>query len=408
MRSYFDGMAWPTRYIESPLGQKTNMQVVIPAYKESYIEHTITSLSNCAGTDRIEVLVVVNGREGDTEEIRTRNLECLQSIQKAQEKCNFPVQAIMELDLPKKHAGAGLARKIGMDEAAFRFRSAGKNGIIICLDADCEVDNNYLVAIERYFKESDAVAGSVYYEHQTTNDPVLDEGIINYELHLRCYVQGLRYAGYPFAYHTVGSSMAVRSEAYIAEGGMNRRKAGEDFYFLQKIMQLYQYGDICETRVMPSNRVSDRVPFGTGKAQSDVLKGSTKLTYHPQSYNDLRIFMESLNSLLTHGIDGTNLPKIVYDYLDQSGFKSALEEARRNTADYAKLRRRIFQWFNGLRTLQFFHFARESGRNDVSAIEAAVWILEKRWNYQTSGHDHLQVLTKLREFERGELYQMVE
>ncbi len=37
--------------------------------------------------------------------------------------------------------------------------------------------------------------------------------------------------GVSHAYHTIGSSMAVRCSAYAKIGGMNRRKAGEDFIF---------------------------------------------------------------------------------------------------------------------------------------------------------------------------------
>jgi len=35
--------------------------------------------------------------------------------------------------------------------------------------------------------------------------------IAAYELHLRYYVQALRYAGFPHAHHTVGSCLAVRA-----------------------------------------------------------------------------------------------------------------------------------------------------------------------------------------------------
>ena len=57
-----------------------------------------------------------------------------------------------------------------------------------------------------------------------------------YELHLRYYKQALQFTGFPYYYHTIGSAFAVNAEVYCKQGGMNRQKAGEDFYFLQKII----------------------------------------------------------------------------------------------------------------------------------------------------------------------------
>src|SRR5213594_3575687 len=94
-------------------------------------------------------------------------------------------------------------------------------------------------------------------------DPKVAEAIAAYELHLRYYVRALRYAGFPYAHHTIGSCMAVRADVYKKQGGMNKRQAGEDFYFLQKIIPLGHFTDLTETKVIPSSRPSDRVPFGT-------------------------------------------------------------------------------------------------------------------------------------------------
>ena len=82
-------------------------------------------------------------------------------------------------------------------------------------------------------------AASIYYEHPVAGlafSENLYEGIANYELHLRYYVWALRSIKFPYAFQTVGSSMLCRASSYVRYGGMNRRKAGEDFYFLQKII----------------------------------------------------------------------------------------------------------------------------------------------------------------------------
>ena len=82
----------------------------------------------------------------------------------------------------------------------------------------------------------------------------------------------MTFAGLPYSYHTIGSAFAVTAKAYARQGGMNRRKAGEDFYFINKLIKGENFGEITNTTVFPSPRTSNRVPFGTGKAIVDALK----------------------------------------------------------------------------------------------------------------------------------------
>ncbi len=111
-----------------------------------------------------------------------------------------------------------------------------------------------------------------------------------YELHLRYYIQGLRYSGFPYAFHTVGSAIAVKAFQYVKAGGMNRRQAGEDFYFVQKLVPLGGYFALNSTTVYPSPRESFRVPFGTGAAISRLMNnpGEEFLTYNFEAFRELR------------------------------------------------------------------------------------------------------------------------
>ena len=89
------------------------------------------------------------------------------------------------------------------------------------------------------------------------------------------------HALFPFAFHTIGSSMAVRASSYMRQGGMNKRKAGEDFYFQQKIIPLCGFTECNSTVVYPSPRPSYRVPFGTGRAMLGYLQNGEVLTWVP-------------------------------------------------------------------------------------------------------------------------------
>jgi hypothetical protein len=51
---------------------------------------------------------------------------------------------------------------------------------------------------------------------------------------------------------------------------MNTRQAGEDFYLLQKFIEIGSLQEIRNTAVYPSSRTSLRVPFGTGKAMHQM------------------------------------------------------------------------------------------------------------------------------------------
>src|SRR5690606_30362640 len=109
-------------------------------------------------------------------------------------------------------------------------RNTVRLGLIISLDADTLVEPNYLQALRKEFDLQDAWAAVIDFAHPLAGPVEQQAAILAYEIHLRYHVLGLRYAGSPYAFHTVGSAMACTAEAYVAAGGMNRRQAGEDFY----------------------------------------------------------------------------------------------------------------------------------------------------------------------------------
>lgn len=273
-QSYFQRFGFCGRQIAEPPPPNLGMVILVPCFDERDIVGALESLRACERPRcSVEVIVVVNSAADAPAEVKERNRKSAEQAREYAHVIHFP-------DLPRKHAGVGLARKIGMDEALRRLT----DGIIVNFDADCRCDLNYLKAIEDRFQKHPETPGcSIYFEHPPGPADL-------YELHLRYYVQALRYAGHPYAFHTIGSCMAVRSQVYMEQGGMNRRQAGEDFYFLQKVIALGNYTDLLTTRVIPSARESNRVPFGTGKAVGDQLRGKPPLTYPFEAFEDLKRF----------------------------------------------------------------------------------------------------------------------
>ena len=384
--------------------------VVIPCFNEQDLVSTLDSLANCeAPRSDVEVIVVINSGEHHSDEIKRRNQLTNAEFNEWRNdyKGPFHFHLIYVPDLPKKHAGVGLARKIGMDEAVSRFHSIKHDGIIICFDADSTCDDNFLVEIERHFDENPKTPGcSIYFEHPLSGNDfnnLIYEGIMKYELHLRYYNQSLKYSGLPYAFHTVGSSMAVRSSAYQKQGGMNRRKAGEDFYFIHKIIALGNFTELNTTRVIPSPRVSDRVPFGTGKAIGDWVTSDKKeyTTYNFQTFKEIKRFVDFIPQLYQEtSIQGLDVCYEFKHFLNENGLGEAIAEAKTNSTSYVSFKKRLLVWFDAFRVLKAVHYLRDTVF-PVQNIEQSVSELAEANQWSTLPKSTIVLLTMLREIERN-------
>lgn len=389
--SYLEKHRFAPRQIESAPVSDLGIVVVIPSYCEPDLHLTLQSLAACVlPTCAVEVIVVINASEQASDAERELNKESKGAV--TQWMASYSGALGFHLldfpDLPKKHAGVGLARKIGMDEAVDRLEQAqNAAGIILCLDADSQVAPNYLQAVSTAFQQSPkAEAACIYFEHPLAGESFESDvyrGITRYELFLRYYVQALRFGGYPYAMHTVGSSMAVRSSAYQRQGGMNRRKAGEDFYFLHKFIPRGQVIEIRDTQVIPSPRAAQKVPFGTGRAIQEWLDGdlNSYATYAPQTFQDLGVLCAAVPGLYRNEVP--DLPTSVLGFLASEGFDKELPELRKHVASEAAFVKRFFQWFDGLKVLKFVHHTRDHEYLAVDVLVAARTLWE--WKYGEVG-----------------------
>ena len=389
---YLNKYSYCDYQIEAQVNAEIKAIVVIPCFNEPNLVGSLQSLYACDIDYCVEIIVVINCSEDCSNEIKKQNIE---TFKEGQEWCKnqnsnlISCHFILENSLPRKHAGVGLARKIGMDEAVARFHSVNNDGIIVMFDADSHCDKNYLSELIRHFEINPKTPGcSIQFEHPISGvefSPTIYSGIIKYELFLRYYIEGLRLANLPYAFHTVGSSMAVRSSAYQKQGGMNKRKAGEDFYFIQKIIELGNFTELTTTRVIPSPRTSDRVPFGTGKAINDWLlqESQNYMTYSPQTFYDLHEFTKNIDSLFSSKDWAKFCSPCLKEYLIQNKFSEALLEIRKNSSNKTGFVKRFYTWFSAFRVLKFVHFARDNYYPQVK-IEKAVQILSKSEQLNTT------------------------
>lgn len=408
MNQYFKKYGFQPIKINESVSPNLGLIVVIPCFNEKDITVTLNSLNECEDPNQdVEVIIVVNQSEIINSEISDRNKLTFNEIESWKGSTNqfFNTHVIFEEALPKKHAGVGLARKIGMDEAAMRFHAIDRDGIIVCLDADCTIEKNYFVEIEKHFNSYPKTPGcAIKYAHPLEGDNYTDqhfEGILNYELFLRYYNLALKYVGAPYGFHTVGSSMAVKSSAYQKQGGMNKRKAGEDFYFLHKIIELGNFTELNSTTVFPSPRTSDRVPFGTGKAINDFLNQENKkeyLNYDFNSFEELKcLFLDIEIIYNTNSYEPKS--KLLVEYLGLVLFNDKIAEIKQNTTNFTSFKKRFFKFFNAFVVLKYVHFSRDNFYPNKELESQVKELLKKTSSNDYSNHSKKDLLLNLREIE---------
>ncbi|MFK7953558.1 MAG: glycosyltransferase family 2 protein [Ekhidna sp.] len=381
---YLDRYAWSEElFPDYKAPNDLSTIVVIPCFKEPDIRGALDALNACERTEgEVIIIVLVNESENASKEVQESNEQSLKQIEAYQSKLSILVSY---QKLPHKKAGVGLARKIGMDEAVRIFRKIGTDGAIVCYDADCRCDRNFLTSIEATYNDHSVNSGIVFYEHQLHGEHHRE--ILEYELYLRYYIDAQRFTGFPYAHQTLGSCITVRTSMYEKVGGMNTRKAGEDFYFLNKTIPHGGFVEINSTTIRPSDRVSDRVPFGTGKAINDMLITSEEYSvYHPNTFEDLKIFFGKLDSFWTE--DVWKIPLTVATFLGDD-WKEQIQKVKDQVNSQEAFKKRFFHWFDAFKILKFVHFARDEFYPNVELTEALEWIRDMHFLLQGSNESML-------------------
>ena len=399
MSLYLERYAWKEAlFPDYQPPDSLGMIVVIPAYKEVSIEQALKSLSNCLlPSSDVLIIVLINEGEDESAEISSINSDCMETVK----VFNSPFQILYSYQkLPTKKAGVGLARKIGMDEAVRIFNKVDHDGIIVCFDADCTCETDYLVEIEKQFMDG-AEAGIVFYEHRLHGDN--HQAILQYELYLRYYIDSIRYTGFPYAHQTLGSCIVVKSSTYQKHGGMNTRKAGEDFYFLNKVIPHCEFVEINSTTIRPSDRISNRVPFGTGKAVGELVNSTVPyLVYNPKTFEDLKVFFNQIEAMWNEEI--LEVPTSISTFFD-GNTESSIRGVKSQTASFSSFKKRFFQWFDAFRILKFVHFSRDHFYENVELRHALGWLANKTIPLNGSVESQLILL---RSFDRENFTTMIE
>ena len=199
--------------------------------------------------------------------------------------------------------------------------------------------------------------------------------------------------GFPFARYTIGSCFGVRASVYAKHGGMNRHKAGEDFYFLNKLFPHVPFISIHDSCVSPSPRPSTRVPFGTGPVIRKLISSHPPilLTYSPGAFTDLGKFFEMADTFARSSAYGSavllaSLPEPLRIFLQKQDIEEKLDEIRNNTANEAAFVKRFFLWFDGFKAVKYLNFVHERYYTKMNVEEAALQLLRLKGYGRVDGH----------------------
>ena len=349
--------------LRPPINRMFNQAIVIPAYSEfDFLPRALESINNNKPEllNQTLVVVVINNTKTSPQSVKENNRLTLQKINNNNYLFTHTLidAASSGFELPSKHAGVGLARKIGMDLVLPHLISP--KSLIFCTDADVEVSRDYLSKVTKYFDFHNSSAAVIGFNHLQSGDPIINDDISKYENFLKTTAKKMKNAGSPYGYVSMGSTIVCTVKAYCAVGGMSRKKATEDFYFLQELTKYCGVENILEPLVFPSPRPISRVHLGTGYQMEQMKNGFNirSLYYSDDAYRYLSKWLQlgsnawnnSLNDLL---IDIKSIHPHIIDFLKIEGIETIWSKIQDNAPSELHFKEQFHRWFDGLKTIRF-------------------------------------------------------
>ena len=347
-----------------PSKKNYNYFIVIPCYNElNYLFDTLESI-NCQDKTLLKntlVIIVINNSIDDNDIVKKNNLQTYASLLKKQ--YNFEFIAIncfsSKYALKTKNAGVGLARKIGLD---FSLKYIKNQYSLLCsLDADTLISVDYLNIIHETFTSPNIGACVLNFKHQNSNDKVVEKGIREYERQIKYIAKKIDDSGSPYGYVSMGSTIVCNIESYVACGGMPKKKATEDFYFLQSLAKYTTIKKVRNCVVFPSSRYEQRVYLGTGFRIKEYKNfgGFKNLSFSDQSFNVLKDTINIITKSYKMHWDEfdknilTNLNDKVSRFLKSKKIKTVWPQINTNAKTQSQFNLFFHQWFDALMVIQF-------------------------------------------------------
>jgi glycosyltransferase involved in cell wall biosynthesis len=414
------------QYAEPEAGQLNGLTdqfqhcVCIPAYNEApaFIDRLITFIHQQTATLAI---IVLNRPDNHQHASTSENHKCQQALteklgihwrhETIQLHRTKNQSAILLVDRFDKGAaiaakqGVGMARKIAADIALQLILQAQiSEPWIYSTDADVILPNNYFDRSDRFSEEDTIPANNIAayilnYQHIAMSNEAINEATRLYEHRLNAYVDGLRLAGSPYAFQTLGSTLCLHANHYAMVRGFPKRAAGEDFYLLNKLRKTGLIVSLKTPTIQIESRLSHRTPFGTGSSVDDILANhepqQAAIFYHPQLFVFLRDTLRWLEQLSSSDLaiqQENNWQQEISAYREWSeekkaiiitaltaiDFNSGFTHCLNNSRDASQFTRQMNAWFDGFKTLKYLHALRDKNNlNHLSEQHYLNWLEKK-------------------------------
>ena len=336
------------------------------------------------GAGRLLVIVVLNGRLGADDSVHTLNAECgrelgsrfsLRELGCGGWLGHDASMSLLVVDrfttdrrLPWRQ-GVGLARKIGAD-VALELIATGRvrRPFFAMTDADTRLPEDYFGRLAEL--EPECSAAMFPFWHEPRGESQVDRATALYEIRLRYIQRGLQWANSPYAFHAVGSTMAVHALNYAHVRGVPKRQAAEDFYLLGKLSKVRPLARLRGVPVRIRSRVSSRVPFGTGAETAKLTRGDALEFYHPDCFAAVRDVTGGLRRLSESPcVSGhelfTQMRPPTKRFLESEGALRAWQKLSEQAPNPLARLRRFHDWFDGFRTLKLIHHVRNHAASSL-------------------------------------------
>lgn len=407
---YLARYAEPEALLAERVLGKHELAIVLPVLGES-----ASALSGLRGAvrelpGRALVILVVNASELAPLELRRANAALLDGFTRADQRELSPgVWSIVDPDfdlvvidrsspgrqLPPRE-GVGLARKIGCDFAlSLLHRGSLSSPWIFWADADAALPRAHFEQARRALEAAGSwlprgatapgtapkpAALCFPFRHVSGEGDEVTRATLLHEVCLRYHVLSLAAAGSPYAHHSLGSALAVDAGAYAVVRGVPKRRAGEDFYLLDKLAKVGSIARVRGEAVVIGARCSPRVPFGTGPRVERILREGRALVASPAAFRTLAMLLEGLDRVARERrAAALEQPLSALLPEERAAARHAIEVLALNRGVKAALEtsgsdlsRRLHTWFDALRTLRALHLMRDAGLAEVPISRALV------------------------------------
>lgn len=372
--------------------------LVVPAYDEP--AHALQSILSHPAQQRLAIVLVINAPDSAPACALRRTRVMAQELKHrfgmgaAQREGSAKIGAsrtVFIIDrtasdalIPAKQ-GVGLARKLGLDLALAlseysREHFASPVRWLYSTDADVHLPDDYFDAGAAAPEEASALV----YPFAHRAEAGFELAMRMYEFKLHYYVNGLQWAGSPYGYHSIGSTLAVRPLAYAQVRGVPRRAGGEDFYLLNKLAKLGSIVSLTHPVIHIQGRPSARVPFGTGPALGSIAQMDDPMSdfgfYHPFCFQALQYLQQAAeawgHTARTSADFLVSLKAVCRDAeqtecIWQGLHALKVERLFRHVATQrpSDLTRQFHDWFDAFQTLKFVHYLRDAQYASLNARE---------------------------------------